>query len=118
MKHLHHSTGDSSCGIPVLELDTQGCIRACTSSAAHLFGYEDEAALLGRSISHLLPQLEHAPLMHQGKVSGRLKLLSRCGVPFRARRHNGEHFDADLCINEFDDPVEKRVVLTVRRYPD
>lgn len=114
MRHVHHSSIESNSGIPVLELDTQGRIRTCSPSAAQLFGYEDETELLGRSVSNLLPQFEHAPLMHQGRVSGRLKLLSRCGVPFRARRRNGEHFDADLCINEFDDPLEMRVVMTVQ----
>lgn len=105
-------------GTLVLELDEQARIRTCTRASAMLFGYADPSELIGRSISHLFPQLDHAPLMHQGKVSGRLKMLSRCGVPFRARRRDGDHFDADLCINEFDGDRDKRIVMIVQRRPD
>lgn len=101
-----------------LELDEQGRIRTCTRAAAHLFGYSDATELLGRSILHLFPQLDHAPLMHQGKVSGRLKMLSRCGVSFRARRCNGEYFDADLYINELDSDGDKRIVMIVQPRSD
>lgn len=98
-------------GLAVIEVKDTGEIRDCSGTCEALFGYCPKE-LTGQAVSILLPQLNGAELVLDDRVHPRLAFLSRCAMPFEARRRDGMRFECELFINLLD---KRRLVILVRR---
>lgn len=105
---------DSATALATLALDTSGLIRDCSDATEELFGYARDS-LIGRHISVLLPALAHTALLQGDYINPHLGHLSHCGVPFCARRSDGEAFASEIFLTRLGDNGAYTLLLIVRK---
>lgn len=96
-----------------LAVGEDGQILECSASAERLFGYR-AGELPGRHVSVLLPDLARMRLTLGECVNPRLAYLSRCCVPFKAARRNGEEFTCALFFNRLRNSGAAPLLLIIR----
>ncbi len=96
-------------------IDAKGRIATFNSSAERLFGYSREE-VIGKNVSMLMPdpyQSEHDQYLTNYLTTGDNKVIG-IGREIRARRKNGEVFDAELGVNEMQVSGQRMFVGTIR----
>lgn len=105
---LHGRKGND---LAMLTLDDLGIIHDCSQACHDLFGYRPDE-LVGRHVSHLLPQLPESGLVLDGRINPQIAYLCHCGIAFNAHHRDGRRFLTELFINRLD---AHNVVVLVRR---
>lgn len=95
---LPNTGSQTSNSMAVIALSDDGYIEGCSNGCEKLFGYRPDD-LLRRHVSMLLPKLEGIRLVEHAEINPRLRYLCHCGVPFQAKRKDGESFSSELFLN-------------------
>lgn len=96
LRYAVHSDDDDEPA--TFALSENGIIDDCSVVGERLFGYH-RGELTGRHISVLLPKLGRMDLRQGEHVNPRLAYLCHCGIPFEARRRDGERFACELFLS-------------------
>lgn len=100
-EHLLKSIIDTSIDGIIL-IDHYGMIRQINPSAVRIFGYEEEAELIGKNISILMPERDaqqHDGYLNRYVETGERHIIGM-GRELKGKRKNGEQFPFRLGVSE------------------
>lgn len=110
-----HNAAHSQADLATLHLNDEGIIEDCSAVCESVFGYSKQELLNGHHVSMLLPKFEKIELVRNGQINPRLRFLSRCAIPFLAKRRDGTKFASEVFLNQLKSGSgAERVQIIVR----
>ncbi|MGN6687377.1 MAG: putative bifunctional diguanylate cyclase/phosphodiesterase [Actinomycetales bacterium] len=105
----------------VVVADETGCITQVNGAAVALFGYPDEASLVGLPTSRLMPHdlaLRHERALHRYVETGSTTLSLRRDLPLLALRRDGTTVPIELTLGEVRASTGRVFTATIRDVSD